>query len=495
MTSLSPTHDLRTPPEGGEDSSPHDVGRVTAAAAAAAATVAEAPPAVRVHWLREIADGLERRAAELAQVGDAETSLGVTALEGEIARTAAALHFYAAVAEDGGWIDATIDRRTPKHPDLRRMNRPLGPVAVFGASNFPFGFGVVGHDTASAIAAGCPVIVKAHPAHPHLSRRLAGVALDALSRAGAPDGTFGMVFGLDAGTQLVTDPNVSAVAFTGSEAGGMALWRLASTRDRVIPVFAEMGTVNVGVVTRRAAIERTQDVADGFVNSFLLRFGQCCTKPGLLLVPASSDMTRRIVEAVRVRAPQQRMLTAGMATAYGRGINELVAAGARVAASTAPSGTDRSVSPTLFTAEAHLIRPGSRLLEECFGPTAIVVEYADDAELTRILDALPGGLAAAVHLASDDEDGASVVAALAPHVGRVLVNDWPTGVSVSWSQHHGGPWPSTTVPAATSVGAGALHRFLRPVAYQEVPQAALPPALQDANPWGLPRRIDGKQLI
>lgn len=207
---------------------------------------------------------------------------------------------------------------------------------------------------------------------------------------------------------------------------------------------------------------------------------------GLLLVPAGSDLTLKIADAMRLRAPQRRMLTVDMAIAYREGVNELIEAGARTLVSTASAGVDSSVSPMVLAAESHLLQPGSRLLEECFGPTAIVVEYADDDELGRLIETLPGSLAAGVHLAADDDQGVAIVAALVPHVGRVLVDDWPTGVAVSWSQQHGGPWPATTDPAATSVGAGALRRFVRPVAYQDVPPVALPPALKDSNPWVCP---------
>lgn len=478
-----------------EDSTQAQVAQVASVAAHAARAVAQAPPAERARWLRTLADGLHARGPELCALADAETGLGLSPLEGEIARAVSALRFYADVAQDGAWLGVTIDHQTDTQPDLRRMNRALGPVAVFGASNFPFGFGVLGHDTASALAAGCPVIAKAHPAHPRLSHRLAAVALAALSRAGAPAGVFGMVFGYQAGIQLVTSPDVCAVAFTGSETGGMALWRLAATRDQPIPVFAEMGTVNAVIVTREAAMHRAQEVAAGFVDSFTLRLGQCCTKPGVLLIPAGSDLTRRIARTLHERSPQGAMLTDGIAAAYASGIEDLLTAGATVVASTAPSGMQRSSAPTLLSADVGLLQRQSRLLAECFGPVAIVAEYADDDQLTNIVGQLPGSLAACVQIAHDDDQVGPLVAAIAPFVGRVVVNEWPTGVAVTWSQHHGGPWPATTDPTATSVGADALGRFVRPVAYQRVPHAALPPALQDGNPWALPRRIDGKQII
>lgn len=460
-------------------------------AAAVSRTVAAAAPTGRASWLRAVADALEipDTATELIAIADRETALGRARLENEIARAAAQLRFYATVAEEGSWLGVVRDR-IGNGTALVRARQALGPVAVFGASNFPFAFGVLGNDTASALAAGCPVVAKAHPAHPALSVRLAELATSALETAGAPAGTFGLVSGLDAGTALVTSRHTRAVAFTGSQRGGLALWRLANEREVVIPVYAEMGTVNPVVVTPAAA-ESMDAVAAGFVGSFTLGMGQFCTKPGLLLAPAGSGAAQAVGEALAA-AEGGWMLTEQIAGDAGCGVRDLVAAGAQVVARTTQPGTGWSAAAAVLAVPVELLRRGSRLVEECFGPVALVAEYAGAAQLETVLGQLQGALAGSVMTGGvDDPDTAAAVAALAPLVGRVTVDEWPTGVAWTWAQHHGGPWPATTFAAHTSVGAAALDRFTRPVAYQGVPDAALPSGLREANPWRLPRRVNG----
>ena len=451
-------------------------------------------PTERGRWLRILADRLDdpSTAAELAALADRETALGRSRLTGEVARVAAQLRFYADVAEEGSWLGVTLAAATGTAPAIARMQAPLGPVAVFGASNFPFAFGVLGNDTAAALAAGCPVVAKAHPAHPVLSRRLAEIAVDALQEAGAPQGTFGLVAGYEAGSALVTSPHTAAVAFTGSQRGGLALWRLANEREVVIPVFAEMGTVNPVIVTPAGGRDMA-DVANGFVASFTLGSGQYCTKPGLLLAPACSGVAAAVGKALEEAHPAGWLLTADMARAATQGLEQLQAAGGHVVAQVPGPERGWAVPTTVLAVPAARLRRGSRLLEECFGPVALVAEYDTQEELFEVLSALQGALAASVMSGGvEDPDTGPLVRALAPLVGRVVVDGWPTGVTVSWAQQHGGPWPATSVPAATSVGAAALDRFTRPIAYQGVPDAALPPALQADNPWHLPRRVQGR---
>lgn len=457
----------------------------------AAPALAALAPAVRREWLHQIAEVLEANRAELVRLADAETRLGQPRLEVELTRTCGQLHFYGDVAVEGSYLDVTIDEATDTAPRLVRVARPLGPVAVFGASNFPFAFSVLGNDTGSALAAGCPVVVKAHPAHVLLSNRLAEVALEGLRAAGAPAGTFAIVNGFQAGLDLVGHPEITAVAFTGSQAGGVALWRLANERERVIPVFAEMGTVNPVVVTPAAAA-RAAEVAVGFVESFTLGSGQFCTKPGLMLVPAGSGLARAVAEALGSAAPAPVMLTEQIAAGVHRGLAELQAAGATLLASTGGNGDGWSAPAAVLAAPIGALEPGSPLLEECFGPVAVVVEYAHAGELAAALDVLQPSLAASlVTGADDDPDAAATLEALGHKVGRVVVNGWPTGVAHSWAQHHGGPWPSTSAPSATSVGAAALARFVRPITYQGTPDHWLPTAARAENPWRLPRRVDG----
>jgi NADP-dependent aldehyde dehydrogenase len=318
----------------------------------------------------------------------------------------------------------------------------------------------------AALAAGCPVVVKAHPAHPRLSARLAEIAGEAMAGAGVTTGPFGIVHGFDAGTRLVSHPAVRAVGFTGSLAGGLALWRLAASRPEVIPVYAEMGTVNTVVVTPSAAAERPAEIAAGFVSSFTLGMGQFCTKPGLL--------------------------TEAIAGAYHSGLDRLASAGGRVVAQLPAAPAGWAGTPTVLAVDAAALTSDSPLLEECFGPVALVAEYGSEAELASVLAALPGSLAAGVHAAGEDDPQlAGLVATLSKRCGRVVVNGWPTGVALGWAQQHGGPWPATSAPWVSSVGAAALSRRVCPVAFQDVPAGALPAALRDDNPWRVPRRVDG----
>jgi NADP-dependent aldehyde dehydrogenase len=436
---------------------------------------------------------LEEHAGELVALADAETALGQARLEGELAKTAVSLRFYASVALDGAYLQATIDIVGGPLPlDLRRMRLPVGPVAVFAASNFPFAFGVLGHDTGSAIAAGCPVVVKAHSAQPRLSVRLGEIARAAAAGSGAPAGLFAVVTGRAAGLALVDAAPIAAVAFTGSQPGGMALVQRASRRPRPIPVFAEMGTVNPAVVTPAAARLRMGEIAQGFAASFMMGTGQFCTKPGLLFAPAGSGASG-LVAAALGDLPPGWLLTEAMAGDYSRDRTSLVEAGALVAGEGNSHPTGFAAMPTIFTALVEDLTPGSPLLEECFGPSAVVVEYADTDQLREVLARLQPSLAAAVASAgADDADLPWLVRQLSAQAGRVVVDGWPTGVANSWAQNHGGPWPATSRPDATSVGAAALDRFTRPVAFQGTAEQALPPALRRDNPWGVPQRVNGR---
>ncbi|WP_314172160.1 aldehyde dehydrogenase family protein [Streptomyces winkii] len=472
---------------------PERVEKALAAASAAARAVGSLSPNSRARWLREIADALEEpdTATDLIATADQETALGETRLAGELARTAEQLRFYAQVACEGSYLGATIDRATAAAPSLARTRIPLGPVAVFGASNFPFAFGVLGNDTASALAAGCPVVVKGHPAHPGLSARLADLAARVLERVGAPDGTFALVTGFECGADLVRSEHISAVAFTGSQQGGQHLWRLANEREVVIPVFAEMGTVNPVVLTPAGAA-RKAEVAAGFVESFTGGAGQFCTKPGLLFAPSGSEFAADAARALGSCAPRAWCLTENIAASATTGVTELVEAGAIVVSQVAGPAHGWSVASTLLAAPIGAVRPGSRLLAECFGPVALVVEYDDMPQLLTVVTGLQGALAACVMSGGErDSDVGPLLEAVTPLVGRVVVDGWPTGVATAWGQQHGGPWPATTVPASTSIGAAALDRFTRPVTYQGAPDAALPPPVQSGNPWSLPRRVDG----
>jgi NADP-dependent aldehyde dehydrogenase len=466
---------------------------VLRAAAAAAPVVAASAPRERRGWLYAVADALEAHEGELAALADRETALGMVRLTGEVTRAAAQLRFYGDVAAEGSYLGVSVDEPTGTAPGMVRVNRPLGPVAVFGAGNFPFAFSVLGNDMASALAAGCPVVVKAHPAHPGLSLRQARIAQEALTAAGAPPGTFALVSGHQVGVDLVRAPEIRAVGFTGSQAGGLALWRIANEREVVIPVFAEMGTVNPVVLTRAGAADMAA-VAAGLVGSFTMGNGQFCTKPGLLLAPAGFGAADAVADALRTAGPEPVMLTEAIALSVVRGIADMQDAGAEVVARLDPSRAGWVAPAAVLRADIAELTPGSRLLEECFGAVVLVCEYDSDDQLAQALASLQSSLAASVFTGGDDdEQAAGIVARVAQMVGRVVIDEWPTGVAFTWAQQHGGPWPSTSAPTATSVGAAALDRFVRPVTFQSAPDAWLPAEARSGNPWGLPRRLNGRR--
>lgn len=465
--------------------SPAEVQANAARAAAAFPLTSHASPDARQRWVTALAEALETHADELIALAQEETALGLPRLTGELAKTAANARYYAAAGASGAWLRAVVETVPgPPDLDLRKAHLPIGPIAVFTASNFPFQFGVLGHDTCSALAVGCPVIVKAHPAQPRLSVRLGEIGAAALAAAGAPDGAFAVIHGLAAGLALVDADTVAAVGFTGSQRGGMALVARSAARPRPIPVYAEMGTVNPVVVTPAAA-SRATEIATGFVDSFTLGVGQFCTKPGLMLAPSGSGLSEAVAAVVAERAGAWQ-LTAGMAQAYAAGLDTYAAAGARLlAAGTAPD-TGFAVAPTALSVALDDLVPGP-LLEECFGPVALVTEYDDVAHAREVLARLQPSLAASVWTdgSGTDPDAAAFVTDLAGQVGRVVVDGWPTGVACADAMQHGGPWPATSRPEASSVGAAALERWTRPVAFQNVPNAALPAALQDDAPWRL----------
>jgi NADP-dependent aldehyde dehydrogenase len=476
-----------------EGTAPAELTALTEAAAAAARILARSSAETRAGWLEAVADRLDAARDELVAIADEETHLGVPRLTGEVARTTGQLRLFARVVRDGGYLEATIDHAnpnsTPPAPDLRRLLVPLGPIAVFSASNFPFAFSVAGGDTASALAVGCPVIVKAHSGHARLSRRTAELVTEALTDAGAPEGSFALIEGREAGIALVNDPRITAVSFTGSVAGGRALFDVASARPEPIPFYGELGSINPVVITAGAATARGTDLAAGLAGSFTLGAGQFCTKPGVVFVPADAGFESALVTAVGDRDPQ-RMLTDRINDAYASGVSALGQHDGVEILLSPGSGSDAGVRPAVVaTSAAAVIGDPDALLEEVFGPTTLLVRYADAAELDEALRALPGSLTATLHAEAGD-DTELIVERLARRAGRVLFSGWPTGVAVNWAQHHGGPWPATTTPH-TSVGATAVRRFLRPLAFQDAPESSLPEALHDKNPLGIPRRVDG----
>ncbi len=472
------------------------LGAITAAIAEAAPEVAASSRSERARWLVAVAAALDDVVDGLVSVADAETALGDTRLRGEVARTTGQLRLFARVIGEGSYLEATIDHAdteaVPPRPDLRRMLHPIGPVAVFAASNFPFAFSVAGGDTASALAAGCPVVVKGHSGHPELSALTAEAVQNGLLEAGAPRGAFALIGGREAGRSLVKDPAIRAVGFTGSLDGGKALFDLANARPDPIPFYGELSSLNPVVITRRAAQARADELATGLVGSFTLGVGQFCTKPGLVFVPMGAGFEEAVAAAVE-DAPSGRMLNDRIADDFARSLQTILTSGEiEIIAGDPSQATSRGVaSPVVVATSGATLMATSRLAEECFGPFTLLVRYSDENELAEALASVPGSLTATVHAEPEEhEDLGPLLDRLRQLAGRVILGGWPTGVSVSWAQHHGGPWPSTTSPLHTSVGASAIRRFLRPIAYQNVPRVLLPAELRE-GPVEIPRRIDG----
>lgn len=461
----------------------------------------------RTALLRAAADALEADREAIIAAADAETALGLPRLTGELGRTTGQLRAFADEIEDGAYLGVIIDHAdaslTPPRPDLRRYKIPLGVVAVYSASNFPLAFSVPGGDTASALAAGCPVVVKAHPDHPATSA-LTGAALRrAAAQVGLPEDVVSVVYGFEAGIELIKHPLVSAAGFTGSVRGGRALFDAAAARPTPIPFHGELGSLNPVVITEAAAAERAEEIGEGLAGSVTLGTGQFCVKPGLVLAPqgeAGDRLVATLGEKLAAAAPGV-LLDTRMRDNFISGVAARTELAEVTTSAAAGGGEEQTVVPGFLTVPAaRLAEDGSAhelLIEECFGPVTVIARYTDGQEISQVLDRLPGNLTATVQLstaeaAGESGDGAALVAELTPLAGRVLVNGWPTGVAVTTAQHHGGPYPATT-STSTSVGATAIERWLRPVAYQSTPQALLPQELKDANPLGLPRRVNGKR--
>jgi len=458
----------------------------------------------RATFLREIANGIDAIVDALVVRVNQEAGLNEARVRSEAGRTSFQIRMFADLIEDGSWVRATIDhgdinRKPQPKPDLRSMYRPLGPVAVFGASNFPLAYSVAGGDTASAFAAGNPVIVKAHPAHPGTSEMIGDVILAAARATSMPDGVFSLLFdaGTEIGTALVKHPLVRAVGFTGSQRGGRALMDLAAARPAPIPVFAEMGSTNPVFLLPHALAARTEEIAKGMSASVTLGAGQFCTKPGLIFMNSGVDaesfaknLTARIADS-----PTQVMLTPGIHSAYmngaaARGKQTGVAVAAQGKAAAGETGV-RGL-PTLFSTTGKNILRDHALSEELFGPESVMVNCTGREEMLEIARGLSGHLTATVHGTEEDlREYAELIDILEQKAGRLVFNGFPTGVEVNNAIVHGGPYPATSDGQSTSVGTPAIHRFARPVCYQNFPQSALPDELKEGNPLEIWRLVDG----
>ena len=459
-------------------------------------------PSARAAFLREIAARIEALGDDLIDRANRETALGMDRLRGERGRTVAQLRMFADLIEEGSWIVARIDRPIPDRkpvpkPDLRRMLIPMGPVVVFGASNFPLAFSVAGGDTASAFAAGCPVVVKVHPAHPGTSELVAGAIASAANSTGMPAGVLSILHGRgpEPSLALVRHPLTAAVAFTGSLRAGRALFDAAAARPRPIPVFAEMGSVNPVFVLPGALAERGQQIAQGLKQSVTLGVGQFCTKPGVVVGLGDDAMRRFVADASELMqsAAPGAMLYAAIHSAYVQGVKQTSAVpGVRVSAA-AVASVDMQAVPTLFTTDGDTFLANDRLGEEHFGPSVVVVTASSRQQILQIARELDGHLTVTLHGTPGDlREFVDLVDVLRQKAGRLILNGFPTGVEVCPSMQHGGPYPATTDPRTTSVGTAAIERFVRPICYQNFPQEALPPELRDDNPRHIWRLVDGQ---
>ena len=475
----------------------------TRAAAEAFPVFRATSPNDRASFLEAIAEEIEAIGDALIETAHAESGLPVARLTGERGRTCGQLRLFAQVVRAGDHLGVRIDPalpdRTPlPRPDLRQRMIALGPVAVFGASNFPLAFSTAGGDTASALAAGCPVVVKAHNAHPGTAELVGRAITVAAERTGMPTGVFSLVFGQgnETGAALVSDPAIAAVGFTGSRAGGLALVAAAAARPQPIPVYAEMSSVNPVVVLPGAIEgERAWDLGTAYVGSLTLGSGQFCTNPGLLFLPAGEAGDRFVdgVAAAVREATGQTMLTSGIHDHFEAGTERLGATGDVTTVAVGSEGEGANApAPVVFAAEIAQFVGDDSLAGEVFGAAGLIVRYEEVASLAAALGRLEGQLTATLHGAETDYDAArTLLAVLETRAGRVLWGGWPTGVEVAHAMVHGGPFPATSDSRSTSVGTLAIERFQRPVCYQDLPEALLPDALRDDNPWGLVRRLDG----
>jgi len=482
---------------------PADVEQATKLADEAFESFSTLSPDARATFLESVADNIMGIGDLLIETAMAESGLPRARLEGERGRTVGQLRLFASYVRLGDWLDATIDRAMPERAplpraDLRRVNHSVGPVAVFGASNFPLAFSVAGGDTAAAFAAGSPVVVKGHSAHPGTGELVARAIQAAVKSCGLHEGVFSYLPGADRalGGALVADPRIKAVGFTGSRGGGTALMKIAAERPEPIPVYAEMSSINPVVLLPGALASRGEAMGAAFVGSLTMGSGQFCTNPGLVIALDGPDLDAFVASAAAAMsgAAPQVMLTPGIHEAYEKGVAALAGADGvtTVARGTEPEGVNRGQA-AFFSTDSATFTSNPVLAEEVFGSSSVLIRCSSIDEVVATIAGLEGQLTATLQIGEGDQDhAAKLLPTLSRKVGRILTNGWPTGVEVTHAMVHGGPFPSTADGRSTSVGTLAMMRFLRPVCYQDVPDTLLPAALQDANPWGLTRRVEGK---
>lgn len=480
-----------------------DVEAATAAAEAAFPIYSGLPREKRAEFLEAIAEEIDALGETLTERAMQESGLPHARLTGERGRTSGQLRLFAKELRLGEYLRARIDHAIPDRqpapkPDLRLRMIPVGPVVVFGASNFPLAFSVAGGDTASALAAGCPVIVKGHSAHPGTSELVAGAIQRAVARTGMPEGVFSLINGAgsEIGSALVSHPVVKAVGFTGSRGGGTALMKLAASRPVPIPVYAEMSSINPVFLLPRALSARAEALAQGFADSLTMGAGQFCTNPGLVLAIDGPDLQRFVTAAGKALSAKaaQTMLTPGIHAAYesGRAQVDALEGVERVASGAQAGGQANAAQAALYVTDAQRLLRTPELQAEMFGPASVVVKARSLDELLQVADLLEGQLTATLHLDEGDHSAARrLLPVLERKCGRILANGFPTGVEVCHAMVHGGPFPATSNAMYSSVGSSAIDRFLRPVCYQDIADELLPAALQQANPQGVWRLVDG----
>ncbi len=482
--------------------SEEDVTRAMTRAEAAFAEFKLTEAGQRANFLEKIADEMEALGEVLVQRAAAETGLPEARIIGERGRTTGQLRMFAGYIREGSYVEAAIDTAIPdRHPiakpDLRKMMVPLGPVVVFGASNFPLAYSVAGGDTAAAFAAGCPVLVKAHPGHPGTSALVGQAIVQAAKATGMPDGVFSLLYdaGFQVGKALVGHPATRAVGFTGSVNGGRALFDIAAQRPSPIPVFAEMGSTNPSILLPQALHQRAQQVAENYSNSITLGVGQFCTNPGLILAVAGAGLDEFIshLSAAIARAQPGTMLHRGISTSFRQKTQEMAEQrGVKFITMASKEAQGQEGRPTLAKAPGKEFINNPKLHEEVFGPFSLIIECADEGELRECVNCLTGQLTATV-IGEEEEFSANagLINQLREKAGRLIFNGVPTGVEVCPSMTHGGPYPATTDSRFTAVGVHSIKRFLRPVSFQDAPQAILPEALKDNNPLGIWRLLNG----
>jgi alpha-ketoglutaric semialdehyde dehydrogenase len=481
---------------------PAEVDKAVAKAAAAFQIYRKKSGAEKAAFLEAIANEIVAIGDELITICCAESALPKGRIEGERGRTTGQLKLFADLLKEGSWLDARIETANPERtpipkPDIRYMQIPLGPVVVFGASNFPLAFSVAGGDTASALAAGCTVVVKAHPAHPATSELIGKAIQKAAQSTGMPDGVFSLLFGDGPvlGGRLVKHPEIKAVGFTGSFAGGKALFDLAVRREVPIPVYAEMGSTNPVFILPETVKNQADIFAKNFSGSVTLGVGQFCTNPGMLIYEDSAsgkEFTKKL-EGEFQQVAGGVMLASNIYKSYNAGIDRHTAvAGVETLAKGKQSDAFNTASPVLFKTNSTVLKEHPDLAEEIFGPTSLVVEATSKEDVLQIARNLTGHLTATVHGTEKDLiDYKDLLDILEQKVGRVIINGFPTGVEVCSAMVHGGPFPATTDSRSTSVGTAAIFRFTRPVSLQSMPQALLPDELKNSNPLGIWRLVNG----